>query len=103
MADLRDAALAFGRGSGAPPFPLQPPREFEPVFNAFARMAADVRTGQDALEEARRRTEAVLATVPTGVIALDGAGCVILANPDRAGHAGRFVAGGTNRDRSCAW
>ena len=81
VADLRDAALAFGRGSGAPPFPLQPPREFEPVFNAFARMAADVRTGQDALEEARRRTEAVLATVPTGVIALDGAGCVILANP----------------------
>jgi signal transduction histidine kinase len=81
VADLRDAALAFGRGTAAPPFPLQPPREFEPVFTAFARMAADVRAGQDALEDARRRTEAVLATVPTGVLALDGAGQVILANP----------------------
>jgi len=50
------------------------------VFTAFARMAADVRAGQDALEAARQRTEAVLATVPTGVLALDGAGRVILAN-----------------------
>ena len=80
VADLRDAALAFGQGTAAPPFPLQPPREFEPVFTAFARMAADVRAGQDALETARLRTEAVLATVPTGVLAVDPAGRVILAN-----------------------
>lgn len=84
VADLRDAALAFGRGSSAPPFPLQSPREFEPVFTAFARMAADVRSGQDALEAARRRTEAVLATVPTGVLALDSEGRVILANRSAA-------------------
>jgi nitrogen fixation/metabolism regulation signal transduction histidine kinase len=51
------------------------------VVTAFARMAADVRAGQDALEAARQRTEAVLATVPTGVVALDGAGRIILANP----------------------
>ena len=80
VADLRDAAVAFGQGTAAPPFPLQPPREFEPVFTAFARMAADVRAGQDALEAARQRTEAVLATVPTGVLAVDPAGRVILAN-----------------------
>jgi len=84
VADLRDAALAFGRGSSAPPFPILPPREFEPVFNAFARMAADVRTGQDALEAARRQTEAVLATVPTAVVAVDGSGDVILANRSAA-------------------
>ena len=80
VAELRDAALAFGQGTAAPPFPLQPPREFEPVFTAFARMAADVRAGQDALEAARQRTEAVLATVPTGVLAVDPTGRVILAN-----------------------
>jgi HAMP domain-containing protein len=62
VADLRDAALAFGQGPPRRRFPLQPPREFEPVFTAFARMAADVRAGQDALETARLRTEAVLAT-----------------------------------------
>lgn len=84
VADLRDAAIAFGRGTSAPPFPVLPPREFEPVFTAFARMAADVRAGQDALEAARRRTEAVLATVPTGVLALDGEGRVILANRSAA-------------------
>jgi signal transduction histidine kinase len=98
VADLRDAAIAFGQGTTAPPFPLQQPREFEPVFTAFARMAADVRAGQDALEAARQRTEAVLATVPTGVLAVDPDGRVILANrsaKDMLGDplpAGRSVA-----------
>lgn len=94
VADLRDAALAFGRGSSAPPFPMLPPREFEPVFNAFARMAADVRTGQDALEAARRQTEAVLATVPTAVLAVDGLGEVILANRSAAEILGEALPAG---------
>lgn len=80
VTELRETALAFGRGHPPPAGQLTPSREFEPVFNAFDRMAADVRRGQEALEAARRRTEAVLATVPTGVVALDEDGRVLLAN-----------------------
>jgi two-component system nitrogen regulation sensor histidine kinase NtrY len=58
-----------------------PPSEFAPVFGAFQRMADDIRASQRALEEARRRTAAVLATAATGVVALDPAGRVLLANP----------------------
>jgi two-component system, NtrC family, nitrogen regulation sensor histidine kinase NtrY len=58
-----------------------PPLEFEPVFGAFERMAVDVQSSQHALEEARRRTAAVLATVATGVVGLDPSGRVLIANP----------------------
>jgi nitrogen fixation/metabolism regulation signal transduction histidine kinase len=57
-----------------------PPLEFEPVFGAFERMAADIRSSQHALEEARRRTAAVLGTVATGVVGIDPAGRVLIAN-----------------------
>jgi signal transduction histidine kinase len=80
VADLRRSALALGRGQPAVQPELAPPAEFEEVFGAFGRMAADVRTSQAALEEARRRTAAVLATVATGVIALDVDGKVLIAN-----------------------
>jgi nitrogen fixation/metabolism regulation signal transduction histidine kinase len=80
VAELRRAAVAVGQGK-APPLPSSaPPVEFEPVFGAFHRMAADVRASQRALEEARRRTAAVLATVSTGVVALDPGGRVLIAN-----------------------
>ena len=58
----------------------RPPLEFEPVFGAFERMAADIRSSQNALEEARRRTAAVLATVATGVVGIDPRGRVLIAN-----------------------
>ncbi len=58
----------------------RPPLEFEPVFGAFERMAADIRSSQAALEEARRRTAAVLATVATGVVGIDPRGRVLIAN-----------------------
>ena len=80
VADLRRAAVALGQGKPAPLPATIPPAEFEPVFGAFNRMAADVRSSQRALEEARRRTDAVLATVATGVVALDPAGRVLIAN-----------------------
>ena len=57
-----------------------PPLEFEPVFGAFERMAADIRSSQEALEEARRRTAAVLGTVATGVVGIDPTGRVLIAN-----------------------
>ena len=56
------------------------PVEFEPVFGAFERMAADIRNSQHALEEARRRTSAVLATVTTGVVGVGPDGRVLIAN-----------------------
>jgi signal transduction histidine kinase len=80
VAELRRSALALGRGQPMPPHADQPPLEFEPVFGAFERMAADIRSSQDALEEARRRTAAVLGTVATGVVGIDPAGRVLIAN-----------------------
>jgi len=50
------------------------------VFGAFERMAADIRSSQQALEAARRRTAAVLATVATGVVGIDPGGRVLIAN-----------------------
>jgi signal transduction histidine kinase len=84
VAELRDAALAIGSGEPPPSQAKLPPAEFEPVFGAMRRMAADVQATQAELESARARTAAVLATVATGVVALDADGRVLLANP-RAG------------------
>jgi two-component system nitrogen regulation sensor histidine kinase NtrY len=81
VAALRDAARAVGGGAPLPAFPPGAPREFEPVISAFARMAADVRRSQAALEEARQRTAQVLANVATGVIAVDEGRRVTMANP----------------------
>ena len=53
-ADLRDAALAFGRGEALPEPAGAPPAEFEPVFAALKKMAADVRATQEAEERAAR-------------------------------------------------
>jgi nitrogen fixation/metabolism regulation signal transduction histidine kinase len=80
VADLRRSALALGRGQPMPAHDEPQPLEFEPVFGAFARMAADIRSSQHALEEARRRTSAVLATVTTGVVGVDLEGRVLIAN-----------------------
>jgi two-component system nitrogen regulation sensor histidine kinase NtrY len=80
VAELRRSALALGKGEPMPAHSGRPPLEFEPVFGAFERMAADIRSSQAALEEARRRTAAVLATVATGVIGVDPGGRVLIAN-----------------------
>jgi len=91
VAALREAAIAVGRGSEPPAFPPGTPREFAPVLSAFERMATDVRRSQAALEEARLRTARVLANVATGVIAVDDALRVTMANP----RASELVLGGT--------
>ena len=80
VAELRRSALALGRGDPMPAHSERPPLEFEPVFGAFERMAADIRSSQSALEDARRRTAAVLATVATGVVGVDPQGKVLIAN-----------------------
>jgi len=52
--ELRDAALAFGRGDSIAP-PLEaPPSEFAPVFAAFDQMTEDVRKAREAQERVAR-------------------------------------------------
>ena len=81
VAELRRSAIALGKGDPMPTRGVVPPMEFEPVFGAFERMAADIRSSQHALEDARKRTAAVLATVATGVVGLDPEARVLIANP----------------------
>jgi two-component system nitrogen regulation sensor histidine kinase NtrY len=80
VAELRRSALALGKGQPMPAHSGRPPLEFEPVFGAFERMAADIRASQSALEEARRRISTVLATVATGVVGVDPTGRILIAN-----------------------
>ena len=54
VADLRHAALAFGRGEPAVMPEPRPPLEFAPVFAAFEKMTEDVRRARDAQERVAR-------------------------------------------------
>jgi two-component system nitrogen regulation sensor histidine kinase NtrY len=94
VAELRRSAIALGKGDPMPSRSGNPPLEFEPVFGAFGRMAADIRSSQHALEEARKRTAAVLATVATGVVGLDPLGRVLIANPQAVDILGASLAEG---------
>ncbi|HSB54326.1 MAG TPA: ATP-binding protein, partial [Gemmatimonadales bacterium] len=93
VTDLQRLAGAVGRGAPLPA--VGPPAtEFERVFRAFEHMATDIRASQTALEEARRRTAAVLANVATGVVALDRDGLVVLANSRARQLLGAALEGG---------
>jgi signal transduction histidine kinase len=54
VAELREAALAFGRGDPIAPRPEEPPAEFAPVFAAFEKMTEDVRKAREAQERVAR-------------------------------------------------
>lgn len=81
IGSLRRAALAIAAGEREPPLAGVPPLEFRPVFSAFRRMASDLGESRAALEAAQRRTAAVLRNVASGVVAVNGDGQVVLANP----------------------
>lgn len=100
VADLRRAALALGRGDPAPTRSAPPPTEFEPVVAAFARMTEDIRHSRTALEESRRTTAAVLATVSTGVVGIGPDGRVLVANPRAEELLGGRLALGERFDES---
>ena len=78
---LREAALSLAAGARMPPLEGEPTVEFNPVFTAFRRMAEDLNSSRTALEEAQRRTAAVLRNVASGVVAVDLDRRVSLANP----------------------
>ena len=79
---LRGAALAIAGGEREPELAgnSPPPTEFQPVFEAFRRMATDLGQSERALEEAQHRTEAVLRNVASAVVAVDPQGRVAIAN-----------------------
>ena len=93
---LRDAAVAVAAGERAPRLDEKPPSEFVPVFDAFRSMADDLRASEQALDAARRRTDAVLRTVASGVIAVDSEARVVLANPRAESLLGGTVPAGTH-------
>jgi signal transduction histidine kinase len=78
---LRLGALAVAGGAREPLPAGRPPVEFEPVFDAFRRMAADLGASRDALEGAERRLASVLRDVASGVVAVDADGRLTLVNP----------------------
>ena len=92
---LRDAAVAVAAGDRVPRLDVAPPSEFVPVFVAFRSMADDLRASERALDAARRRTDAVLRTVASGVIAVDAEARVVLANPRAESLLGGSVPAGT--------
>ncbi len=94
VTDLRRAALAFGAGHDPGVSGARQPPEFEPVFDAFGRMARDVSAAQTALETARQRTDAVLGTVTTGVVAVAPDGQILLANRQAEEALGRLMVPG---------
>jgi signal transduction histidine kinase len=78
---LREAALSLAAGEREPALEGEPTVEFRPVFAAFRRMASDLNASRSALEQAQRRTAAILRNVASGVVAVDATGRVLLANP----------------------
>ncbi|CAN5915934.1 hypothetical protein BH11GEM1_BH11GEM1_01150 [soil metagenome] len=81
IAALRQAARAVARGENDVPLDGNAVSEFLPVFSAFRAMAHDLGASRAELLQAQHRTDAVLRTVASGVIAVDELGRVILANP----------------------
>jgi nitrogen fixation/metabolism regulation signal transduction histidine kinase len=81
IGSLREAALAIAGGEREPPLEHRAPDEFEPVFSAFRRMAADLGASRSALEANQRRTATVLRNVGSGVVALSLEGEVLFSNP----------------------
>jgi two-component system nitrogen regulation sensor histidine kinase NtrY len=82
IGSLRRAALALASGESEPVLDDgRPTTEFLPVFAAFRRMMSDLSASRSALEEAQRRTAAVLRNAASGVVAVDDDGLVTLANP----------------------
>jgi two-component system, NtrC family, nitrogen regulation sensor histidine kinase NtrY len=99
---LADAALSLAGGGHMPSLERAPTIEFAPVFTAFRRMESDLSASRRALEEAQRRTAAVLRNVASGVVAVDPDLRVALANPRAETLLGGSLAPGTAFDRVAA-
>lgn len=100
IGQLRTAALAIAAEETEPPLSSAPPEEFEPVFSAFRRMAADLGASRAALESAQRRTSQVLRNVASGVVAFTTPATVLLSNPRAEALLGRALPAGATLDQA---
>jgi len=100
IGQLRTAALAIAAEETEPPLSGAPPEEFEPVFSAFRRMAADLGASRAALESAQRRTSQVLRNVASGVVAFTTPATVLLSNPRAEALLGRALPAGATLDQA---
>lgn len=78
---LQVASERVGAGNMGVHLPEDRTDEFGAVFSAFNRMVDRLSHTRRALIRSSRRTRAIVEEVATGVVALDPAGRVILANP----------------------
>ena len=100
IGQLRTAALAIAAEETEPPLSGAPLEEFEPVFSAFRRMAADLGASRAALESAQRRTSQVLRNVASGVVAFTAPATVLLSNPRAEALLGRALPAGATLDQA---
>ncbi len=82
---LLDAARAVRGGNLAYRVQVAATDEFATLVRAFNEMTQDLETNRNELERRRRFIEAVLESIPTGVVSLDADGTVRLTN--RAFHS----------------
>ncbi|MBT8396967.1 MAG: HAMP domain-containing protein [Gemmatimonadetes bacterium] len=78
---LQVASERVGAGNLQVRLPADRSDEFGSVFAAFNRMVLGIRRARRALLRTTRRTQAIVEEAATGVVALDSAGKVTLANP----------------------
>jgi len=78
---LQVASERVGSGNLRVRLPTDRRDEFGAVFGAFNRMVLRIRRARRALLRTTRRTQAIVEEAATGVVALDAAGRVTLANP----------------------
>lgn len=81
---LQVASERVGSGNLRVRLPMNRTDEFGAVFGAFNRMVGRLRRARRDLVRTTRRTRAIVEEAATGVVALDAAGTVALANPRAA-------------------
>jgi len=78
---LTDAASALARGEPAPPIPPASIHELNRLSVAFNTMNANLTTAHETLAAQAHQREAILDNLADAVLAADGTGEIILANP----------------------
>jgi len=81
LRSLTEAASALARGERPPPVPPASTGELDQLGAAFNTMNANLVAAYEALAAEARQREAILHSLADAVLAADGAGEVVLANP----------------------
>jgi len=81
LRQLTSAASALAQGQSPPPIPPAATSELHALGTAFNTMSANLTAAHDALAAEARQREAILNSLADAVLAADGTGEIILANP----------------------